>query len=68
VGKDLPCLHLEFLGGRAGEGVRDEDERIARGPMRLCDGSGIRHETVGADRSNRDAASLQEDSVQHTAG
>jgi hypothetical protein len=68
VGKDVSCLRLQFFRARAGEWVQDEGEGIARGPMRFCDGSAIRDESISADRGNRDATSLQEDSVQHTAG
>jgi len=68
IGQNLFCLVMEFLGARAGQRVRNEEERITRRTVGICDGLAIGDETIGADWGGWNASSLQKDPVQHTAG
>ena len=58
----------QLLMASAGKGVGDQRKRVAAGAVGLCDGPTIRDKTIGANWCGRNAASLEEDPVQHTAG
>ena len=68
IRQDLFRFCCEFLRTGAGQRVRDHDKWVARCAVRLGDGLAVGNEQVRADRSGGNAALLQKDPVQHTAG
>ena len=66
--QDLFCFDGQFFRTGAGQGVRDHGKGIARRAVRLGDGLAVGDEEVRTDRSGWNAALLEKDPVQHTAG
>ena len=68
IRQDLFRFCCEFLRTGAGQGVRDHGKGVTPRAVRLGDGAAVGNEQVRADRSGGNAALLQKDPVQHTAG
>jgi len=68
IRQDLFRFCCEFLRTGAGQRVRDHDKRVAPRAVRLGDGPAVGNEQVRADGSGWNAALLEKNPVQHTAG
>ena len=68
IRQDLFRFYCEFPRTGACQGVRDHGKGVARRAVRLGDGLAVGNEQVRADGSGGNAALLEKNPVQHTAG